>query len=505
MTFLDYNFKCIEKKDTIFIMAIPVKRMTNRFYPDSKRVITRFYLPGGAGRGEFIIKKVLTLSEEEVKKILKRTLAHFAHRHRNITKVFDRHFNNITHFLDDMKIPQDSLSKERKLLIGSYFSHEYSIESAAFFNPSIIEDPDQSHLEEGDKRVIASFRATGEGHISSIVFRSGIIDKNNNIIFKPVNDYVEQPEIIKKSSYNKSQFYSKLNEMDIHKDILEQIMNRLGEYFTYNELQESIHLSVQDIKLSYSKKNVIKSIVWLANAHYEITFSLDTAISERVIFPVSDTEKNGIEDARFVKFTDDDGIVSYYATFTAYNGFAILPKLLETKDFYHFCVKPLLGKCAQNKGMALFPRKINGQYAMVSRIDGVSNYIMFSNNIQDWQQAKIIEEPKYSWEFVQMGNCGSPIETERGWLLITHGVGPMREYCLGITLLDLENPEKVICQLEEPLLIPNDEEREGYVPNVVYSCGSIIHNNELIIPYGMSDSASSFASVSLDKLFAKLS
>lgn len=293
--------------------------------------------------------------------------------------------------------------------------------------------------------------------------------------------------------------------MDIHKDILEQIMNRLGEYFTYNELQESIHLSVQDIKLSYSKKNVIKSIVWLANAHYEITFSLDTAISERVIFPVSDAEKNGIEDARFVKFTDDDGIVSYYATFTAYNGFAILPKLLETKDFYHFCVKPLLGKCAQNKGMALFPRKINGQYAMVSRIDGVSNYIMFSNNIQDWQQAKIIEEPKYSWEFVQMGNCGSPIETERGWLLITHGVGPMREYCLGITLLDLENPEKVICQLEEPLLIPNDEEREGYVPNVVYSCGSIIHNNELIIPYGMSDSASSFASVSLDKLFAKLS
>ncbi len=182
--------------------------------------------------------------------------------------------------------------------------------------------------------------------------------------------------------------------MDIHKDILEQIMNRLGEYFTYNELQESIHLSVQDIKLSYSKKNVIKSIVWLANAHYEITFSLDTAISERVIFPVSDAEKNGIEDARFVKFTDDDGIVSYYATFTAYNGFAILPKLLETKDFYHFCVKPLLGKCAQNKGMALFPRKINGQYAMVSRIDGVSNYIMFSNNIQDWQQAKIIEEPK---------------------------------------------------------------------------------------------------------------
>ena len=485
-------------------MAISVKRMGNILYPDPKRVITRFYLPGGEGRGEYIIKKVLTLSEEEVKKILKRTLGHFAHRHRNITKVFDRHFNNITHILEDLKIPLDSLSMERKFLIGSYFSHEYSIESAAFFNPSIIEDPDQSHLEEGDKRVIVSFRATGEGHISSIVFRSGIIDKNNNLIFKPVNDYVEQPEIIKKSLYNKNQFYLKLEEMNIYKDIVELIMNRLGEYFSYNELQESIHQCVQNVKLSYSKKNVIKSLVWLANAHYEITFSLDTAVSERVIFPVSDAEKNGIEDARFVKFTDDNGSVNYYATYTAYNGFAILPKLMETKDFYHFSVKPLLGKCAQNKGMALFPRKIKGQYAMVSRIDGMRNYIMFSKNIQDWPKAKMIEEPKYPWEFVQIGNCGSPVETEKGWLLITHAVGPMREYCLGITLLDLENPEKVLCQLEEPLLIPNDEEREGYVPNVVYSCGSIIHNNELIIPYGMSDSASSFASVSLDKLFAKL-
>ncbi len=486
-------------------MAIPVKRMSNRFYPDPKRVITRFYLPGGNERGEYIIKKVLALSEDEVKNILKRTLGHFAHRHRNITKIFDRHFNYIAHILKDLNVSQKSLSPERKLLIGSYFSHEYSIESAAFFNPSIIEDPDQSHLEEGDKRIIASFRATGEGHISSIVFRSGIIDKNNNISFKPVNDYVEQPEIIKKSLYNKNQFNIKLEEMDIHKDIIELIMKRLGENFSYNELQESIHQCVKDVKLSYSKKNVINSLVWLANAHYEMTFSLDTAISERVIFPVSGAEKNGIEDARFVKFTEEDGSVNYYATFTAYNGFAILPKILTTKDFYHFAVKPLLGNCAQNKGMALFPRKINGQYAMVSRIDGVSNYIMFSKNIQEWQQAKKIEEPKYPWEFVQMGNCGSPVESEKGWLLITHGVGPMREYCLGITLLDLENPEKVLCQLEEPLLIPNDEEREGYVPNVVYSCGSLIHNNELIIPYGMSDSASSFASVSLDKLFAKLS
>ena len=485
-------------------MAIPVKRMTNRFYPDPKRVIARFYIPGGEGRGELIIQKVLSLSEEDVKNILTRVLANFAHRHRNITKIFKKQYNNILHIIESLNISPDSLSKERKLLIGSYFTHEYSIESAAFFNPSIVEDPDQSHLEKGQKRIIASFRATGEGHISSIVFRSGIIDKNNKLIFKKVNDFVEQPEIIKTALYNKNQFHLKLEEMDIHKDIAELILERLGDTFSYRELQESIHKCVENIKLSYSKKNVIKSLVWLAKANYEITFSLDTDISERVIFPVSDAEKNGIEDARFVRFIDDDGSVNYYATFTAYNGFAILPKILETKDFYHFTVRPVFGKSAKNKGMALFPRKINGRYAMISRIDGFSNYIMFSDDIQDWQQAKKIQEPEYPWEFVQMGNCGSPIETEKGWLLITHGVGPMRQYCLGITLLDLKNPGKVLCQLKEPLLIPNDEEREGYVPNVVYSCGSIIHNNELIIPYGMSDSASSFASVSLDKLFAKL-
>ncbi len=485
-------------------MAISVKRKENKFYPDSKRVIARFYMPGGEGRGQYIIQKVLPLSEDDVKTILNRVLSNFAQRHRNITKVFEKSFNNNVHILDNLNSTPDSLSLERKLLIGSYFTHEYSIESAAFFNPSIVEDPNQTQLEEGQKRIIVSFRATGEGHVSSIVFRSGIIDKNNELIFKPVNDFVEQPEVIKTHEYDKSQFHKKLDEMNIHKDIVEMVMDRLGDYFTYSELQESIHECVKNITLSYSKKNVIQALVWLASAHYEITFSLDTAISERVIFPISDSERNGIEDARFVKFTDDDGNVNYYATFTAYNGFTTLPKLLETKDFYHFSVRPILGKYAQNKGMALFPRKIKGRYAMISRIDGFSNYIMFSENIQEWQHVKNIEEPKYPWEFVQIGNCGSPIETEKGWLLITHGVGPMRKYSLGVTLLDLENPTKVIRQLGEPLLIPNDEEREGYVPNVVYSCGSIIHNNELIIPYGMSDSASSFASVPLDELFAKL-
>jgi predicted GH43/DUF377 family glycosyl hydrolase len=281
-------------------------------------------------------------------------------------------------------------------------------------------------------------------------------------------------------------------------------MDKLGEKFIYRELQESITASIKNIKLSYSKKRVIDSINWLANSHYEINFSRDTAISERVIFPSSPHESNGIEDARFVKFIDDDGSVTYYATYTAYNGYTIIPKSIETKDFYHFKITPIHGEYTQNKNLAIFPRKIKGQYTMLSRHDGVNNYIMFSDDIHVWNGAQKIQEPKYPWEFVQLGNCGSPVETAKGWLMITHGVGSMRRYCLGAVLLDLQEPSKVIGQLREPLLRPKEEERQGYVPNVVYSCGQIIHNDHLIIPYGISDYASGFAAVRVDELLDKL-
>jgi len=483
-------------------MAIAVKRKAIKFCPDPKRVIARFYMPGDEKRGHFTIEKILTLNDETVHSILTRVLGDFAQRHRNITKVFENSFSNIKRILRKMDIDPDSLSLERKLLIGSYFTHEYAIEPAAFFNPSVVADPNQSDLEEGQKRIIVSFRATGEGHISSVVFRSGIVDKNNELIFKPVNQLVEGPETIERHVYKKRQFHKKLDEMNVRKKIVGMIMDSLSDNFTYAELQSSIHDCIQNIKLTYTKKKVIQAIVWVARAHYDLSFSLDTAISERVIFPSAECECNGIEDSRFVRFTDDE--VTYYATYTAYNGFTILPRLMETKDFYHFTVKPLLGECVQNKGMAIFPRKIDGRYATISRLDGFRNYLMYSDNIQLWEHAERIQEPTHPWEFVQIGNCGSPLETKEGWLLITHGVGPMRRYCLGAMLLDLKDPARIIGQLTEPLLIPNDEEREGYVPNVVYSCGSIIHNNELIIPYGVSDTASTFATVALDELFSKM-
>lgn len=485
-------------------MTISVNRKSFHFYPNPKRVIARFYMPVKKDRAKIIADKIVDLPEEEVNKNLNQILANFSKRHRNITKIFENSFNELTDILGNINNHKKPLSLKKKLLIGSYFTTEFSIESTAFFNPSIIEAPDQSNLQAGQKRIIVSFRATGEHHISSIVFRQGLIDKDNNLKFQPEGSLVDVPEIIKRHVYKKKSFLKKLSEMNIHKEILNTVMNKLGDTFVYGELKNSIDKSLKQVEVTPSKTKVTEAILWLARSHYEVKFSLDTAISERVIFPVSYTEVNGIEDARFVKFTDDNGDVTYYGSYTAYDGFTILPKLIKTTDFYHFKIMPIHGTFAQNKGMSLFPKKIKGKYAIISRSDGINNYIMFSENINIWETAQKIQEPEQPWELVKIGNSGSPLETEKGWLLITHGVGPMRTYSLGAVLLDLNDPTKVIGRLKEPLLIPNEEEREGYVPNVVYSCGSIIHNNELIIPYGMADYASGFASISLDELLYKL-
>ena len=302
--------------------------------------------------------------------------------------------------------------------------------------------------------------------------------------------------------YKKREFEQKLREMHEGKKIVSPglILDKLNDTFTYGELMRNLVEARQLKKLSDDENIMLNHMMWLASSHYEINFTIDSAISERVIFPISATEQRGIEDARFVRFTDDDGEVTYYATYTAYDGIAILPKLISTQDFYNFKIMPINGEIAQNKGMALFPRKINGKYAMLCRIDGVNNYIAYSDRINFWSKAKLLQEPKYPWEFVQIGNSGSPIETEDGWLVITHAVGPMREYTLSAALYELENPEIEIGRLTHPLIEPNEVEREGYVPNVVYSCGSIVHNGELVIPYAMSDYASTYSTVNLREL-----
>lgn len=485
-------------------MPVTVTRKEVVFEPDTSHVIARFMYTNDE-RSIDLIKRIIALPPKLQQETFTQVLRDYSKRHRSISRIFEKHFKRLSGLLAKNGIAIQQFSNLQRALIGSYFTMEYSIEAAAFFNPSIVEDPDQTELSDLEKRVIFSFRATGEGHISSIVFRSAILDGQNNINLEPPGNMMESPEQIKNHTYKKTSFASKLQEMhDCQCAAYDIMMDKLTASFTYEELKRYVEETRLLVQGDMKSIILLNEIMWLASSHYEMDFSVDTALSERVIFPIADTEIKGIEDARFVKFTDDDGSIVYYATYTAYNGVAILPKLLLTEDFYHFKVIPIHGEVAQNKGMALFPRKIKGKYAMLCRIDGVNNYISFSDNINVWREASLLQSPKYPWELVQMGNCGSPIETPDGWLIITHGVGPIREYVLGASLLDLENPAKEIGRLSRPLLMPNPRERDGYVPNVVYSCGAMLHAGHLILPYAMSDYASTYATVNLQELLMEL-
>lgn len=484
-------------------MNVSVRKQDNVLYPDKNRVIARYFYNGDQ-RAREIILMVLNLPDEEVQLALNQTLREFSIRHRNISKIFKKHFHNLLFHFADLEIDLAKVTEQRKLLIGSFFTHEFSVEAAALFNPSIVEDPDQSGLANGERRVILSLRSTGEGHISSLVFRRGILNSEGEFSVQPPGHFIEEAEMIKRHTYEKEKFLEKLKEMDISPKLTELIVEELPDKFVYRQLVKHVNEILKNNNLSPERHRAVEKTIWLADAHYEVSFSLDTDISGRVIFPVSETESKGIEDARFVRFRHDDGSITYYATYTAYDGVTILPKLLQTKDFYDFKVIPLHGPFASNKNLALFPRKIKGKYAMLSRVDGVNNYIMFSDLVHVWENAQILQRPRRPWEFIQVGNCGSPIETDKGWLLITHGVGPMRKYCIGASLLDLDDPTMEIGRLKEPLIVPDEDEREGYVPNVVYTCGSIIHKGELIVPYAMSDYCTGFANIPLNDLLEEL-
>ncbi len=465
------------------------------------RVITRAYLPSGEERIRKVIQRVLSLDENEARTILETVLHEFSHRHRYFRETLQHNFERVADYVP----AANSLSEERRLLIGTYFTAEYSVEAAALFNPSIVQVPNQKADPEGSCRFVMSFRATGEGHISSIEFRSGIIDKNNDIYFDPLSDYVRTPRIHTDSSYDLQLFRLKLQEMGANYKVAQWLLSGLPDGFTFNDLQRKIdNPGNGDRFRKQDKAETIEMALWLAQSNYEILFRPDHQISERVIFPVSESESKGIEDARFVRFVDDGGSVIYYATYTAYNGERILPQLIETSDFLSFKISTLNGKQAQGKGMALFPRKIRGKYVMLSRQDGENNAIMFSDNLHFWQDAQILQEPEFPYEFMQMGNSGSPIEMPEGWLVVTHGVGPLRTYSLGIELLDLDDPARIISRIDEPILVPNAQDREGYVPNVVYSCGAMIFQGELIIPYASADQRCGIATLQVPQLMARL-
>lgn len=475
-----------------------VRRRKWKLMPDSGRVICRPHIPGGnPDQLRNIIQRVLDMPEAQVQEVLSQVRLDFSDRHRNLPRILERHFDLVAHC-----VPRDhTLTASQRELIGAYVTMEYAFSSAALFNPSIVPHPDQSGLAPDELRFVMSLRAVGEGHISSIEFRSGVIGAKGTILFDPVSDYVETPARQANPYYDKALFALKLGEMNIDQRIARALLSQLPERFDYRALQTELdRLCHQSGYEAATVNQAFSAVNWLANSNYELDFNPDRPISEHVLFSTSEHERSGVEDARFVQFHEDTGDYTYYATYTAYDGANLLPQLIETRDFVHFKMFTLGGRGVQNKGLALFPRKIHGKYVMLSRQDGENNYLMVSDNLHVWKNYCQLQTPTEPWEFVQLGNCGSPLETDRGWLVITHGVGPMREYAIGAIFLDRDDPSRVIARLRQPLLRPHEEEREGYVPNVVYSCGSLIHQGELVMPYAMSDISSGMVSVNVDEL-----
>ena len=482
-------------------MKLHVNRINLRLNPDFKKVIPRFF-NSGIDRSRILISRVLALTEEDASSLLNKVLEEFSPRYHRIEGIFVKHFELIKYLLHPAE--QESLSEQKKLLLGSYFTMEYSLEAAALFNPSVVKDPDQSGARAGEIKVIISFRATGESHISSLVFKRGTLDKKACIHFEPSGKFLTEGILTQKNKINRENFEELLSHLSLPEDIRSQIIEQVNDPFYYKDIEMVLKTALQPIESAIERKRLKYEILDVVNTNYELRFDPKTHPSERVIFPVTYAEKNGIEDARFVEFTDENGESEFIATYTAYDGLTIRPHLIETRDFLYFKVSPLHGKAAVNKNLALFPRKIKGRFAMVGRIDGFNNYLMFSDDLYLWEEAELWQEPKRPWEYVQIGNGGSPIETEKGWLVITHGVGPMRKYCLGASLFDLEDPRIELGRLQEPLLMPNEDERHGYVPNVVYSCGSLVHGEHLFIPYAVSDHATSFATIPLADLLNEI-
>lgn len=411
--------------------------------PDPARVLVRPFKPATEPRdlnptdkirANHIVDRVLRLDSDAAVQQLTDVLENFDGRHRNLLDIFEARAEDMEEALE----PHAGLNQTQRRLIGAYFLNEYSFEASALFNPSIVRHPDQSGVPANSCRFILSLRAVGEGHISSLTFRSGTIAADGSVTIDPTARLASVPKVQSRTS------------------------GPNGD-------------------------------------HVDVIFRPDEELSERVIFPITDSQSNGIEDARFVEFTDA-GKKTFYATYTAFSGRAIRSELLETVDFQSFRMSPLGGTASRNKGMALFPRKIDGRYAMIGRQDNENLYLIYSDDLHTWDGGHSFLQPEYPWEFVQIGNCGSPIELDDCWLLLTHGVGPVRKYSIGAVLLDKKDPSKVLARSREPLVRPEATEREGYVPNVVYTCGAMRHGDQIILPYAVSDTFSNFATIKITAL-----
>jgi len=478
------------------LRRVNVTQLPIRLVNEDCRVIARPFLPKDGQRIRSLLERVGSLSESEVERSLDEVGSSFRARHKDLLSVLEEHFIegcSLTGWKCDW-------SRSRCLLAGAYLTMEYAIESAGLFNPSIVPHPDQSGVPANGVRFIMSLRATGEGHISSIVFRTGVIGSDCSVLLDPPARLLHRSRIAPDRHYLKHLFRRKLWEMGVNGAPVAIVLDVLPERFTLEDLHTAVQGTSHTCRRIPRALEVVRTLLWLANSNYHIELPSGADLSELVLFPMSAEEAHGIEDLRMVRFTEEDGAVCYYGTYTAYDGTHTLPMMISTADFRRIEVHSLNGACARNKGMALFPRRIGGHFAMCSRVDGENIYLMFSDYVHFWESAEQLESSSLPWELVQRGNCGSPLETPEGWLLLTHGVGPMRQYAIGAILLDLEDPLRVIGHLREPLIVPKGIQREGYVPNVAYTCGALIHRGQLFLPYALADRSTSMAVVDLDEL-----
>ncbi len=474
-------------------------------HADPTRVVARVFVPGNElittkqSRAGSVTGRVLELTEDQVEVLVADVRARWSHRHRDLEGVLTSSFAQIAH-----RVPgADGLTAARRTLLGAYFTQEQSIEAAALFNPSLAPHPDQSGLAPGELRFVMTLRAVGEGHLSCIEWRSGTVSADGTVTIDPPGPHAEVG-LPAHTTLDRSRFAAGLRHAGADGEAAAFVVARLPEQFDHDEL-DRVLVELEDSELDRPRDSATIDLArHLARRGYEVTFPPETTLAERVLRPHGPTESQGMEDARLVRFVDDDGTVVYKATYTAFDGRLISPQLLETTDLLRFRISVLTGPAAADKGMALFPRRVGGRYLALPRSDRETTGVTASEDGTWWDNPSPLRGPTRPWDLVQTGNCGSPVETEAGWLVLTHGVGPMREYALGAVLLDLDDPSRVIGELEEPLLRPGEAEREGYVPNVVYSCGSLRHGDRLVLPYGCSDASVRFATVDLPQLLGML-
>jgi predicted GH43/DUF377 family glycosyl hydrolase len=479
--------------------------MPAELYPDPARVVARLFLPGeelhrARSRASQVVERVMSLPEEEAERLADGLLRDFGDRHHDYETLLRRHASTVSGHVQQERV----LTKARTLLLGASFTAEYATEAAALCNPSAVLHPDQDGLGAGQARVAVSLRGIGEGHISSIGFCSAVVGPGPRWCFeprrRPVSEAVTSP-----ARWRRTHLHAVLADQEHLDELAEAVLHALPAEFEGTDLERGlaqVHPDLLTRSGSAATADLLRKVV---SSAYVATFPPDADLGQRVLSPAADEESNGMEDARVTRFTHDDGTAEYRATYTAYDGQRIAPRLLVSPDLRVFRAHRLAGTAARNKGMALFPRKVHGQHLALCRSDGESTSLASSADGYRWSKPVTLQEPSAPWEMLQVGNCGPPIETDRGWLVLTHGVGPMRVYSMGTLLLDLEDPSRVVARARTPLLAPGPAERDGYVPNVIYSCGAFLHDGLVWIPYGIDDARIKVAYAPLDEVLADLS